>query len=226
MAFNPFKKGDWDKLGKQSKNEFNKVAYLLKEVGEDLKHQLRKVGSDCRNGVRAMGREVEDGLRKSAHEITDAFEKKLPALAEKAFEETKEAFVEELPALMEEAALKLAKEASAHSIKEALDNAADVIEVMAPTRFTLIFGVELALVIQGEVTVSFSFPNPAAKLTEIRFWAGHPPKGRAKIIECIEDFGPEALAVEFKVSGNGMAAEWDGDDKYERIDAFLKKHGV
>ena len=29
-----------------------------------------------------------------------------------------------------------------------------------------------------------------------------------------------------KVSGNGLAAEWDGDDKYDRIDAFLKKHGV
>ena len=164
MAFNPFKKGDWDKLGKQSKNEFNKIAKAVDDVGEEVKRELRKVGADCRNGVRVMGREVEDGLRKSANGITDAFEKKLPALAEKAFEETKEAFVEELPALMEEAALKLAKEASAHSIKEALDNAADVIEVMAPTRFTLIFGVELALVIQGEVTVSFSFPNPAAKL--------------------------------------------------------------
>ena len=32
--------------------------------------------------------------------------------------------------------------------------------------------------------------------------------------------------MEFKVSGNGLSAEWDGDDKYERIDAFLKKHGV
>ena len=160
MAFNPFKKGDWDKLGKQSKNEFNKIAKAVEGVGEEVKRELRKVGADCRNGVRVMGREVEDGLRKSAMEITDAFEKKLPALAEKAFEETKEAFVEELPALMEEAALKLAKEASAHSIKEALDNAADVIEVMAPTRFTLIFGVELALVYRVKL------PYPSASRTQ------------------------------------------------------------
>ena len=80
--------------------------------------------------------------------------------------------------------------------------------------------------IQGEVTVSCSFPNPVAKLTEIRKWAANPPQGRGQIIECIKDFGPESLGVEFKVSGNGMAAEWDGSDKYDRIDAFLKKHGV
>ena len=226
MGFNPFKKGDWDKLGKQTKNEFSKIERAINDVGEEVKKGLQKTGADCRNGVRAMGKEVEDGLRKSTDEIKDGFEKELPALAEKAFAETREAFVEELPALIEDAALKLAKEASARSIKEALDNAADVIEMMAPTKFTLIFGVELALVIQGEVTVSFSFPNPAAKLTEIRAWAKNPPKGRGQIIECIKDFGPESLGVEFKVSGNGLAAEWDGDDKYDRIDAFLKKHGV
>ena len=97
---------------------------------------------------------------------------------------------------------------------------------MAPTRFTLIFGVELALVVQGEVTVAVSIPNPTAKLTEIRAWANNPPSGRAQIIECIRDFAPESLSVEAKVSGNGIAAEWDGDDKYNRIDAFLEKKGV
>ena len=66
------------------------------------------MGADCRNGVRVMGREVEDGLQKSANEIKDGITK-------------------ELPALIEGVALKLAKEASARSIKEALDNAADVI---------------------------------------------------------------------------------------------------
>ena len=226
MAFNPFKKGDWDKLGKQTKNEFNKVEQAVRDVGDDVKKVLQKTGADCRNGVRVMGRTVEDGLRQSANEIKDGFEKELPALAEKAFDETKVAFEKELPALIEDAARKLAQAASERSIKEALDNAADVIEMMAPTRFTLIFGVELALVIQGEVTVSCSFPNPVAKLTEIRKWAAKPPKGRSQIIECIKDFGPESLGVEFKISGNGMAAEWDGGDKYDRIDAFLKKHGV
>ena len=207
MPFNPFKKGDWDKLGKQTKSEFSKIERALRDVGEDVKRELRKVGADCRNGVREMGREVEDGLQKSVKETT-------------------EAFVKDLPDLVEEITLNIAKKASARSIKETLDNAADVIELMAPTRFTLIFGIELALVVQGEVTVSFSFPNPAAKLTEIRAWADEPPKGRSQIIECIKDFGPESLSVEFKVSGNGLAAEWDGDDKYNRIDTFLKKHGV
>ena len=53
-----------------------------------------------------------------------------------------------------------------------------------------------------------------------------PTKGGAQIIACIKDFGPSSLSAEFKVSGNGISATWTGDDKYDRIDAFLKKHGV
>ena len=37
---------------------------------------------------------------------------------------------------------------------------------------------------------------------------------------------PESLSAEFKVSGNGLGAAWDTDDKFDRIDAFLEKHGV
>ena len=111
-------------------------------------------------------------------------------------------------------------------IADALDDAADVIETLAPSNFTLVFGAEVALVIQCEITVSVTIPNPVARLTEIRKWADKPPKGRAEIIECIKDFGPESLSIEAKVSGNGMSAGWDGEEKYDRIDAFLEKHGV
>ena len=180
---------------------------------------VEKIFDDAK---RDMERWSEDALATVKNEVIDEIEK----TGKRVGSEIEEGLTEKLPQIIEDTALKLAKAASAGSIKKALDNAADVIEVMAPSKFTLIFGVELALVVQGEVTVSFSFPNPAAKLTEIRAWADKPPKGRAQVIECIKDFGPESLAVEFKVSGNGLAAEWDGDDKYDRIDSFLKKHGV
>ena len=223
---------------KQAKKDFEKVGEVLEDTAKDTGKSFKQLAKEseefftkeARKVVQKIfdkgKRDIERFAENAVKETKDAFVKDLPSLTEKAFDETKEAFVEELPALLEEAARKLAQEASENSIKEALNNAADVIEVMAPTRFTLIFGVELALVIQGEVTVSCSFPNPVARLTEIRKWAAYPPKGRSQIIECIKDFGPESLAVEFKVSGNGMAAEWDGDDKYDRIDAFLAKHGL
>ena len=218
----------FEQLANESEEFFTKeansvVQKIFNSAKRDIERFAERAVKDTKD---AFTKELPKLAEKAVAESRDAFEKELPGLAEKAFDETKEAFVEELPALLEEVALKIAKEASARSIKEALDNAADVIEVMAPTRFTLIFGVELALVIQGEVTVQCSFPNPVAKLTEIRKWAASPPTGRAEIIECIKDFGPESLGVELKVSGNGLAAEWDGDDKYDRIDAFLKKHGV
>ena len=234
---------------KKAKKDFEKAGRVIEETAKDTGRAFEQTGQQIKKTAEDLAKEAEEFFTKEAEKVVEqifnrakrdierfaesavkdtreAFTKELPALAEKAFDETKQAFVEELPQLIEDVALKFAKEASERSIKEALDNAADVIEVMAPTRFTLIFGVELALVIQGEVTVSCSFPNPVAKLTEIRKWAANPPRGRAQIIECIKDFGPESLGVEFKVSGNGLAAEWDGDDKYDRIDAFLKKHGV
>ena len=238
MGWNPFKKKSWKKVGKAIEKTAKDTGKVFEKVGDDVEKSFEELAAETERffikeaeqvvqqifdkGKRDIERVAENALK----ETKDAFVKDLPALAEAAFAEPKEAFVEELPALLEEAIRKLASEASRRSIKGALDNAANVIEVMAPTRFTLIFGVELALVIQAEVTVSCSFPNPVAKLTEIREWAANPPRGRGQIIECIKDFGPESLAVEFKVSGNGMAAEWDGDDKYDRIDAFLEKHGL
>ena len=230
-----------NRKSKKAKKDFQKAGKAIEKTAKDTGKAFEQGGKQIKKSAEDLAKEAEEFFTKEARYVVqkifddakkdierfaesavkdtkEAFTKELPALAEKAFAETREAFEEKLPELIEEAARKLAQEASERSIKEALDNAADVIELMAPTRFTLIFGVELALVIQGEVTVSFSFPNPVAKLTEIRRWAANPPKGRAQIIACIKDFGPESLGVEFKVSGNGMAAEWDGDDKYDRID--------
>ena len=202
---------------------FSDVKKALKRIGrldDDLKKAVRKVGEidEALDGVQ-RARKWAGGRINSIDETLS----KLPSQIE---DEVEEAITEKLPEALEDLALKMAKEASELSLEEALDNAADVIEMMSPSSFTLIFGIELALVVQGEVTVSVGIPNPTAKLTEIRKWADKPPKGRSQIIQCIKDFGPDSLGVEFKVSGNGLAAEWDGEDKYYRIDAFLKKHGV
>ena len=202
---------------------FSDVKKALKRIGrldDDMKRAFREVKAqadiidDIQRARRWAGGRIND--------IDDTLEK-LPSRIE---DEVEEAVTEKLPDLLEDAAKAMASEAAKLSIEEVLEEAADTIEIMAPSKFTLIFGIELALVVQGEVGVSVTFPNPVAKLTEIRKWAENPPRGRAQIIECIKDFGPESLGAEFKVSGNGLAAEWDGDDKYDRIDAFLKKHGV
>ena len=210
MGWNPVKEAE-----KKAKEAVNKVIKPAVKGAEDAVWKARRAAYAK---ITETGRKIEDNL--------DKVEDQAEARLRKVGEEVEDGLTEKLPDLVEDAARAIAEEASERSIKEALDNAADVIEMMAPTRFTLIFGIELALVVQGEVGVSVTFPNPAAKLTEIRHWANDPPSGRAQIIECIKDFGPESLGAEFKISGNGLAVEWDGDDKYERIDAFLAKHGV
>ena len=181
--------------------DFRRFGSRMESLGKDIE----RAASDAGTAIKRLD-SVDDDIRKVWEKIED-----LPDTIED---------------LVEEAFEELAQEATQQAIKEVLDSAADVIEIMAPTRFTLTFGIELALVVQAEVGVSCTFPNPVAKLTEIRHWAENPPKGRAQIIECIRDFAPESLSAEFKVSGTGLGAEWDGDDKFDRVDAFLEKHGV
>ena len=202
---------------------FSDVKKALKRIGrldDDMKRAFREVEKQAKSIDDIQRARKWAGGR--INDIDDTL-KKLPNRIE---DEVDEAVKERLPELLDDAAHAIAKEASKLAIEEVLDNAADVIEILAPSRFTLVFGLELALLVQGEVTVQCTFPNPVAKLTEIRKWADRPPKNRSQIIECIKDFGPESVGAEFKVSGNGLAAEWDGEDKYDRIDAFLKKHGV
>ena len=141
-------------------------------------------------------------------------------------EEVKDGITEDLPDLIEDAAKELAEKASEEAAEKALNAALDMVELLAPDEITVTLGMELALVVQGEVTVQVTVPNPVAKTTEIRKWANKPPKGRAKIIECVGDFAPSSVSAEFKVSGNGVSGSWSTGDKLEKLDKFLAKHGV
>ena len=222
MGWNPLKEAE--KKAKQAVDKVIKPAVRLGEraiekATDAADEAIWKARRAAWAAVMSAKEQAVDKVEDAAREAEDGLTEKLPGMVE-------EAVTEKLPEMVEDAAQKLAKEAAKGAIKEALDNAADVIEMMAPTRFTLIFGIELALVVQGEVCVSVTIPNPIAKLTEVRKWAANPPRGRAQIIDCIRDFAPESLGVEAKVSGNGIAAEWDGDDKFDRVDAFLATHGV
>lgn len=214
MGWNPFKEAE-----KKAKSAVNGV------IDKVLKPAVREAERKADGLASGIERKAKQAANVAEDRIDDVRDKAVSEVR-KAGHEVEDGLTEKLPDLIEDAAQKLAEEASERSIKEALDNAADVIETMAPTRFSLIFGIELALVVQGEVTVAVAFPNPAARLTEVRKWAKNPPEGRAQIMQCIKDFGPDSLAVEAKVSGNGIVAEWDGEEKYDRVDAFLAKHGV
>ena len=232
-GFNPFSKSSWEKeFGKDGSKisaPFEKAAKELRSVGDGIKRELQKVERDVKkegSNIYGMAGDLSRQIEKTAEKAGSEIQKK----AEEAGGQVEETFEKRIPELitekLPEALEQLAKEAAKDSVKKALNVALDVIEMMEPTSYTLVFGVELALVVQGEVTISASIPNPLAKLTEIRKWAKNPPKGRAQIISCIKDFGPSSISGEFKISGNGGSAEWDGDDKYARIDAFLKNRGV
>ena len=202
MPFNPFKKGDWDKLGKQTKNEFSKIERALRDVGEDVKVELRKLGADCRNGVRAMGREVEDGLRKSANEIKDGFEKELPALAEAAARDA-------VAAIMAEAA------------KGTFTKAVDVAQVLAPDTMGIKIG-----------PVGMTIGNVKDRIDTLQRWANNPPRSKADIKECIITLAPTSVSVEVDVQFAllvvssdalevGFSAEWETASFIEKFDDII-----
>lgn len=210
----------------------------LKEVKKRVK-QFRNEANGAMNRVRNVGREVERDLERK---VPDLVSDQLPGLLDQELprlgsalesrmavlvtEKVPELITEELPEAMQTELQRLATLAAEDSLRKVLDEAADTIELMSPSWFGFTFGGEFAFVAQIEFTVAVTIPNPVSKLTEIKTWKAKPPKGRAQIIDCIQDFGPSGFEVEFKVSGNGFKAGWDGDDKYDRLDQFLAKRGV
>ena len=202
MPFNPFKKGDWDKLGKQGKNEFSKIERALNDVGDNLKNELRKVGADCRNGVRVMGREVEDGLQKSANEIKDGITKELPALA-------KEAVAEIIRA----------------AGKKSLETALDIVDIVAPDSISLTFGpvvIEVGDVFDKIETIRALAQNPPGRAQEITD-AVISLAPASVHINLTVGLG---FVIQSDSAQVGIDLGWSGDSVFEHLPALLEKCGV
>lgn len=133
---------------------------------------------------------------------------------------------ERVPELAEKG-LREAREAAAKgAIKRALEELAVGVETFAPSTVEFDLGVALSFVAEVEVGCSIEIPNPAAKISRIRHWAAHPPSGLGQIMDVVRDFGPSSVSAGFAVCGNGPAFGWDGDDMYDRLEDFLRHHGV
>ena len=88
MGFNPFKKGDWEKLGGQAKDEFEKVEKALNDVGDQIERDLKKAGLDAKSELIRAGKQAR-------RELKDGVEKELPALLQKALAEIEQAITKE-----------------------------------------------------------------------------------------------------------------------------------
>ena len=186
----------------------------------------RVVDTVIKPAEKAAASAIWDARSKAWHKITDTGKATLSEIQD-AREEALEAIKHDLPELVQQAAKELAEEASRKAQQEALDNAVWAIEMTQPDVYGLIVGVEAALLVQGEVTVTVELPNPLAKLGFIRALAQHPPRGRAAILEAVDELaGDGSVTAEAKVSGNGGFARWQAGDKIEKLGRFLEHHGV
>lgn len=212
-----------DTVKDTSRNATKKVKRIAVEVaGEVQEFTEEQLAKNTENAV-------ADVFGKIKEEVFNKIERELLALSDKVqtdIASATNAAVRKFPELVEQAAKKLAEEASKQSVKKALDLAIDIIEGTQPDTYTIIFGIELALVIQGEITVSLELSNPVGRISKIKEWVKKPPHGRSQIIQCVKDFGPESISAEFKISGNGGSSNWSGEKAYDSLDSFLKKNGV
>lgn len=214
----------------QAKREAKKAADAAKRKADEAARAAKRKAEEAKREAEKLAdraaKELTVGLIDDLKGVASAGKREVEKAAEKAVKDVEKGVTEKLPELIEEALAELAEDATKNAAKKALEIACDVIETTAPDTYTLTFGVELALIVQGEVTVSLELPNPVARLSKIRAWAEKPPSGRAQIIECVKDFAPQSLTVEGKISGNGGSATYSGEHIYDGLDAFLQKNGV
>ena len=219
MPFNPFKKGDWDKLGKQTKDEFSKVERAIRDVGEDVRASLQKTGADCRNGVRAMGREVEDSLQKSVKKV-EGLEGDFQGLMEAIRQD-----IDAMPGMMKG----LAQEAVADIIraagKKSLTTALDIVDTVAPDSISLTFG-----------PVVIEVGDVFDKIETIRALAKSPPGRAQEITDAVISLAPASVHINLAVGLGfviqsdsaqvGIDLGWSGDSVFEHLPALLEKCGV
>ena len=188
-------------------------------IGGQIKHAAHK----AEHGVKHAADKVKDGVEGGANKAKDGVDKLDP---DRIIHQVEDAITKQLPKLIQQGIEEIQKDAVKAAVGKGLNAAIDIIELVSPNSFTLVLGIEAALIIQAEFTISVSIPNPVSKLFVIKGWARNPPHGRSKIIKCIKDFAPSSLEVEAKFSGNGGSAVWDGDDKFDKLNKFLKKQGI
>ena len=213
------------KTAKKAGKEIEKTANQAIDGIDDLVNEAEKSGmsviDDIKNLANKAKKEVEGAANKAKNEVEDVAKKSIREVEGVANKAKKE-----IPDLAEKAVKDIVTKAAEDSIKKALESALSVVELLSPNKLGLFFGVELALVVQVAFKVRIVIVYPVSKIAEIRKWAANPPKGRSQIIACFKEFGPQSFSAEIGICGNGWDSEWDGDNKYDKLDAFLKKQGV
>ena len=222
MGFNPFKSAE-----KKAKSAVNSVVdKVLKPQIRDAERTIDGFGNAIERRGKAVIKSVDDKADDIVVDAVRRVRQEVERAEDGLTERVPEIVTEKLPDLIEDGFEKLQEEAVKAAMKKALDSFLKVVAIAAPTRASMTFGMALSFVAEGEVGCTVTVPNPVAKITEIRKWAANPPNDLADIMQCIRDFGPESIAAGFKVCGNGPDFEWEGDDKYDRVEAFLSDQGV
>ena len=176
------------------------ISNPFKSITKKIRRAFEKLGDQIKSAIRKVGREAEEEIKDVAQSTLREVKDEIEDLAEAA----------------------LTKVTAAIG-GEGLDIAVDLIETTAPDSLTLKLGIDIGVLALG---VAITVPDPVARLDRIKHWANHPPKGRHKIILCIEDFGPESITIDGTILGNGASAGWSGPDKMAKLDRFLSKRGI
>lgn len=230
MSFNPF--GAAEKAAKSAVKKvvdpaIREIRKLVSNLEDSVKKEVNSAKKTVEQTVSNAVSEAEKTVRNVKSEVIDEIDeirdRSLKEIRNVAGE-VEDAVLDELPALIETGFHKLTEDVIREALQRGLNTLADVVELFAPTQISMTFGLALSFVVEGEVSITITIPNPVAKLTEIREWQSKPPSGRDEILRCIQDFAPTSISAGFKIVGNGPDCEWDGDDKFERLNSFMGKY--
>ena len=245
MAWNPFKKDSWSKVGNEIKKPFekagDKVDDRFQDIFDDIKSKIESAAREVEGGIKQAGREIEEGANHAKNEIESTANKakneieseinKIPQKIEDEFED----FISALARAVTKEGLKKIK-----AIVDQADKKIVGLGISHPGLTDEINNLGFTMEI-GPVTLSYSdFYGRASNISGVldTYINSPPALRRGPIIKMIQALGPTwvnlgasiqvvALVVGSKELGVGGSLNRIGSGLFEELaDAILKELGV
>ena len=225
--FNPFNKGDWDKLGGKTKDEFNKVEKAIREVEKDAKRSIEAERKQAWNSLKSMGNKV-------TRDIQQAGDAQIRSIERKAGDAVSEALAE-----LERAITKQ----GLRMVRDGIRTADREIEALRKAKPDLAAALDIpgGSVKLGPMTLQYSgFFTRTAKLADsLDHYVNDPPQfRRGPLLSLIEALGPDSVDLGIDISAalvvvqsETLSAGFSADDLpmevfVEVADAILEACGV
>lgn len=235
-TFNPFKKKDWRKAGRDIERGLDKAAEKAKREAERAARETQKAAEraakEAEKAAVAAAKEAErvahyfeKEAERVVQQIFERAKREIEEVAERAVREAKEAITEDLPGLAQTAIEEAQRAMLREAVRKTLNVAVDLVDTVAPDSLSLTLG-----------PVHLDVGDIVDKVQTIKHLADHPPDDADSITEAVLALAPDQISIELSVGVGfivqsdsaqvGISLGWSKESVLEHLPALLRKCGV